>query len=192
MAIIVGLFIDRVRQTIPKNIHLLLSLILAVGIVFQIAESFSWILIKLKNDPREVSSLWLVENIPKGTLIGIEDIIVYQMPPNIILQEYTMEESGISVTNHFRYKIVNAFTEELPPVVAITDRELANYQKKSLKKALISRLKSEGYIIKAEFQPNSWLYEKFGSKINFYLSGLVPSPTITVYARQVVFACNSR
>ena len=192
MAIIVGLFIDRVRQTIPKNIRLLLSLILAVGIVFQIAESFSWILIKLKNDPREVSSLWLVENIPKGTLIGIEDIIVYQMPPNIILQEYTMEESGISVTNHFRYKIVNAFTEELPPVVAITDRELANYQKKSLKKALISRLKSEGYIIKAEFQPNSWLYEKFGSKINFYLSGLVPSPAITVYARQVVFACNSR
>jgi len=192
MTIIVSLFVNRVLQTIPRNLRLIFALILTIGIAFQIIESFSWILIKMKNDPREVSSLWIIENIPEGTLIGVEDIVVYQMPPNIILREYTMRESGISVINRFRYKIVDAFTEELPPVVVITDRELVNYQKKSPKKALISRLRSEGYVIKAEFQPNFRLYEKFSSKINFYLSGLVPSPTITVYTRQVVFACSSR
>lgn len=188
MAIIIGLFVERASDILPRRFKKIFIFILTIAIVYQSLESFSWVLPKFEKDPRQVSSAWLAENIPPGTTIGVEEVVIYQEPPDIILKEYCLKESGVNVNNRFYYQLVNGSTKDLAPVVVVTNRLLAEKQKRSGKKDLIVRLNKEGYIIVAEFKPNLWLYSKFNDDINFYIPNLVPSPMITVYRKEFAFA----
>lgn len=177
-ALIVGLGWNKLFQT---KRGWWLKGILIIFLLVQVVESLAWWKIKLGNDPRQTSSLWILKNINQGITIGVESIPIYQMVPDIVLKEYSEKESGLLKQFSFQYQIIDSESKTLPEVVIVTNPEITQFQKDSPKKRLISRLSKENYFVVSKFEP-SWEYYKFFSdQLNFYISNLVPSPTITIY-----------
>lgn len=133
--------------------------------------------IKWEKDIRELFAVWLVENIQKGSTIGIQNIPIYQLLPDIIVKEFYLKDEN----NVFKYQIVDE-RGQLPGIVVITNKEFdLNHLKKSPKKSLLARLDNEGYRKLKEFKPPEILYKTMGDEFDFYSSGLVPIWTISIY-----------
>jgi len=149
----------------------------------QFFESLLFVSMKWGVDVRYSSSKWLVQNIPKGSTIGVENIPIYQLLPDIIVKEfYTIQYNPITTTI-FKYKIIDAKTDNLPSIIVIANKELeGKYFKKSAKKDLLQRINRENYVIKKVFKPYGGLYLIFNTELDMFLSGLVPIPTLTVYS----------
>ncbi|MCL4386747.1 MAG: hypothetical protein M1326_10650 [Cyanobacteria bacterium] len=149
-----------------------------MGFVIQFFESFNWINIK-HTDYRKKSSDWIKSNIRKGSTIGLENIPVYQMIPNLTLKEYYLENEKI---NQYKYEIINNL-RRLPNVVIVSNAEIEeNYIKTSFKKKLIKKAKDENYQVSV-FQPNWGSMRIFTDKITFYVSGLVPGTGVDIFYR---------
>ncbi len=130
------------------------------------------------------ASEWMVSSIRKNELIGIENIPIYQNPPDIILREYYLLERNKKADTHFKYVIVDAMTKKLPDIVVVTNAPLhEQYIKNSPKKELLQRLKLEGYKKINEVIPYSLLRTYFGNDLNYHLSGLNIENTITIYKK---------
>ncbi|MCL4384683.1 MAG: hypothetical protein M1326_00005, partial [Cyanobacteria bacterium] len=158
--------------------YILISIVLSI----QILESFSWVSIKLSQDPRLSSSIWIKENVQKGSVIGLENIPIYQMLPDIVLKEYYAKEKD---NNNYKYQILESSSNTLPKIIIITNREFdENFVMESPKKSLITRLNKEGYMVTQEFYPNLKFNSLFNNYLNFYISALVPSSTITLYTKK--------
>lgn len=175
-AIFSSLFLLKILKNYPLlkfNIYIVLVILFFI----QFFQSFSMVYVKWQPDPRQLSSEWVAKNISKGTTIGIENIPIYQLLPDLIIKEfYTDKDSNI-----FKYQIVDE-SSSLPDTIIITNREFdLNHLKKSPKKALIARLNKEGYRVAKEFKPPEILYKTMGDEFDLYSSGLVPIWTITIY-----------
>lgn len=157
--------------------------VIAFSLVIQIYESMAWVYMKKVKSPQEVSSLWIEKNIPKQSLIGIENIPIYQNLPDIIQKEFYYSEYGINHKNNFKYQIIEGKTEPLPNVIVITNGEIERKLiKKSAKKELMTHMEQEGYKRVKFFTPD-FKYMKI-SDIDYYFSWILASPlTISVYQK---------
>ena len=130
------------------------------------------------------SSEWIVKNIPKDTVVGIESIPIYQSLPDTVLKEYYLKGSNKLSETNYSYEVISASSNKLPNIVIITDRHLdEKYLIKSPKKDLLSRLKEENYKVVREFRPNPQLYGLYYSDLDYYLSGLNFVFPVTIYEK---------
>jgi glycosyltransferase involved in cell wall biosynthesis len=186
MVIMTALFINSLwRWSKNKFLKGALVLIMIILLGIQFVECYSWFMIKLSVDPRQTSSDWIVQYLPKGTLIGIENIPIYQHLPDVILKEFYLEQYGVGINANFEYEVINSKSAFLPKVLVITNDELEQfYLRKSDKTSLVNRLKNNGYKIIAQFQPNFKYFKIFDDELEYYLSGLVQAPnTISIYEK---------
>lgn len=165
--------------------HKIYLVILAgVLILLQFYKSSVVIYAKYSKNVLQKSSEWIVKNIPKRTVIGIENIPIYQNLPDIVLREYYLNASDEHARTNYKYEVVDKSLKELPKIVIITNRYLDDkYLIKSPKKELIRRLKSENYKIINEFIPDRQLYKLFSNDRDYYLSGLNFVFPVTIYER---------
>ena len=169
-----------------KNIFLkcvLLSVVIFFSL-FQACETLSWIYVRINPDPRIVSSEWILKNIIPNTVIGIENIPIYQMLPDIITKEFYLKQYGIDYPYRFKYQIIDR-ASKFPRTVILTNDEIErNYVLKSDKKYLLLMLDREGYRKIMEFKPYFKYFNILNNEFNFYISSLVQIPnTITVYEK---------
>lgn len=178
-AIFSSIFILRILRQFASHKNKI-YVFLAILFAFQFMQSFALIYIKWQPDPRETSSHWMTSNISKGSVLGIENIPIYQLLPDLVVKEFYVKNK----TNMFKYEIIDNKSVDLPDTIVMTNREFdLNYLKSSPKKALLMRLNREGYRAIVEFKPNKLLYEIMGNEFDFYSSGIVPISTITMYKR---------
>lgn len=177
-AIFSSLFIQKVTKNFPR-FKFQIYFILIVLIMVQFLQSFLMISIKWEKDIRELSSVWIEKNIVRGSNIGIQNIPIYQLLPDLIVKEFYFNKKD---TNLYKYEVIDSQTISLPDVVVVTNREFdLSHLKKSPKKSLMERLNKEKYRIVKEFKPPQVLYKIMGDEFNFYSSGIVPIWTITIY-----------
>ena len=183
MVLFSGVFIQKIF-TISNSV--LKKIVITVFVVFlftQIIESFSWVYIKLQPNPRQISSDWIVKNLSSKSIIGIENIPIYQFIPDIVLKEFYMKQYELDSLTRYNYEVIDASLDKLPPYVIVTNEEIdMNYLRQSLKKNLIARLKKENY--KKIFQTKSDLsmLKMFWSEREYFISGLIQSPvSISIY-----------
>ncbi|MDP3987949.1 MAG: glycosyltransferase [Candidatus Levybacteria bacterium] len=185
LVLIAGVFFDRILKLIPNKYYGVGLMVFSMIFFVQVIESFSWIYIKLSMDPRQSSSNWIANNIQKKNLIGIENIPIYQMLPDLLLKEYYA--NSLYYKLNYSYEVVNDKTIKLPDIIIITNREIdAEHVMSSPKKTLLDRLRKENYKQVSEFYPDWSLYKIFGNQLDFSLSGLVPSPTVTVFIKRTI------
>ncbi len=161
-----------------------IAIFIAILALLQFYESSVVIYAKYNKNVLQKSSEWIVKNIPKGTVIGIENIPIYQTLPDIVLKEYYLNASDKYVKTDYLYKIINASSENLPKIVIVTNRYVhEKYLIRSPKKDLLKRLEKENYIVAKEFMPSSQLYKLFYNDLNYYQSGLNFVLPVTIYEK---------
>lgn len=178
-----GSFLQRVRGFIAQNKVIIGGLLIVIFVV-QFYQSIITVFIKWVPDVRQMSSQWIKNNIKKNTLVGIENIPIYQLlPDNIVKDFYSKDRSDIYKAD-FNYKIVDALSTITPPIVIVTNKELDFYYfKNSPKKQLIKKLIKEDYKEIVEFKPPQFLYLFSGNELNYSISGLAPISSISIYSK---------
>ncbi len=166
-----------------SKFKILSNLILISIILTQICFSLAWIGTKYTKSLQSESSDWIVENIPAGWVIGLENIPIYQNIPDKLQKEFYFKEYGIGSKNKFKYEIVDANTKMLPEVIVITNHEVeGEIQYNSPKKDLTRRLNKENYKVIKEFKKDTSML--FLNDKDYTIAGLDASPlTITVYKK---------
>ncbi|MBI3985154.1 MAG: glycosyltransferase [Candidatus Levybacteria bacterium] len=158
---------------------------LIMGLLLQVVQSLSWISVKVSKDPREVSSTWILKNIPANSQIGIENIPIYQMLPDFILKEYYLRQRDSELVTRYQYSVISASDKVLPKYVIVSnDFNNVSYIKSSPKKDLVERLNKENYKKIQVFSPNLKYYNLFADNIYFIVTNIIQSPvSISVYEK---------
>lgn len=184
LSLLLGIFLKLFVSNIYKKRKVPLLILLTILLMLQTYQAQAVITAKWQPDVRVVSSNWLFANVKKGSEIGIENIPIYQMLPDILLKDYYLKENDPQYKTNFEYQIVDDTSKILPNVVVVTNREFeTKYLKKSQKKSLVQRLEKEGYKIIKEYKPPKSLYDTMDNELGFYMSVLVSTPTITIYEK---------
>jgi hypothetical protein len=180
LALMSGILLQQVTQ-LRYGKKLVIG-IFVVLFFLQAAESLSWVAIKYHQDPRQISSNWIVNNIPSGSSIGIENIPIYQSLPDVILKEFYTEKPNDKKQNRFIYSVIDNKTQ-LPEYVIISNEKVGSeYLINSPKGKLALRLKNQGYKKIYEERLNTSALSFFRSDMDYYMSGLVQAPiSISVY-----------
>lgn len=155
--------------------------IISILIAVQIYQSFAWLYIKYLKSPQESASSWIIGNIKKGEKIGIENIPIYQMLPDIIQKEYYFSQYERGQNNLYRYEIIDNNTKNLPNTIVLTNSDIeAKLLRASPKKNITRRLEKEGYKKTKVFMPDLTYFKAIGSDEDFYLSGLLVASPLTI------------
>ncbi|MBI4097671.1 MAG: glycosyltransferase [Candidatus Levybacteria bacterium] len=181
LALIPSLIWPRMKQMRARRAGIGVAILLALS--FQIYESASWVYLRLIKSPQEIASEWIIKNIPEKTLIGLENVPIYQGIPDILQKEFYFDQANVGAGNIYKYEIVSAKSSELPSVIVIANGEIEmNLLKNSVKKDLLKRMEREGFKKIIVFTPG-FKYFKI-SEIDYYFSWLIASPnTISVYSK---------
>lgn len=177
-----GLFLEMIKNVI-KNKILFYSFVVFI-LSFQLIQTYSWIKIKTSQDPRQSSSKWIFDNIPKNSSIGIENIPIYKTLPDLILKDYYANQlNGSSLYN---YVILDKNTNLFPKYIVLTNKEIENYYFKNLNYKLIKKtLSNNQYKRITVFYPDFKYLNYFTSNFNYYLTGIVQIPVdISVYEKK--------
>jgi glycosyltransferase involved in cell wall biosynthesis len=163
-----------------KNI---LTFFLICTTAVQLYFSYAVIYLKISRSPQDIASEWMLKNIPDKSVIGIENIPIYQGIPDIVQKEFYFAQSGRGENNHFGYIVIDSKTPRLPSSIVMTNGEIdKKYAYKSPKIDLMARLEKEKYKKVITFSPNLKHYRI--SDLDYYYSWLIPSPyTTTVYIK---------
>ena len=128
--------------------------LLAIGLTAQIWQSTNILAIKFAPDVRRVASEWMLANLPRDTVVGVENIPIYQYLPDVVMN------------GTYKYQVIDG---KLPKIVIVTNEH----------QELLQRLTREGYTEQAIFRPQMWK-----SVLDFKLANLIPTPTaIGIYTR---------
>lgn len=140
----------------------------------------------VQRDIRAISSIWIVKNLSKGITLGIENIPIYQMLPDVALREFYQFQYGLTNERIFNYEVISSDSENLPDTILITNDEVEKkYILTSEKIALLERLKKENYIKIKEFKPNFEYFNILNNEFTYFKSGLIFQPaTISVYLKR--------
>lgn len=178
-----GSFLHKIKGVIVNN-KVIAGGLLTIIFITQFYQSIITVYVKWLPDVRQTSSQWIKKNIKQNTLIGIENIPIYQLLPDIVVKDFYSEERIPKYHTNFQYQIIDGLSKTLPQVVIITNKELEYYFfKTSSKKQLIERLLKDGYREIIEFNSPSILHSLNGNYLDFFISGLAQIPTISVYAK---------
>ncbi len=132
--------------------------LLAVGLAAQVWQSANILAVKFTPDMRQVASRWMLANLPRETIVGVENIAIYQYLPDAVM-------NGL-----YKYQEVG---DQLPSVVIVTNGDQAQRLWKKLPKLdLLAKLNNEGYSQTMIFRPQVW-----GNIRDFELANLIPMPT---------------
>jgi len=186
VSIITILFLSRVQILFKKyKLNVLFIVFLMTFIFLQSYEVVSWIIVKINADPRITASAWIEKNIGKSSLIGIENIPIYQLLPDLILKEFYLHQYGKDTNNRFSYEIINSSSVKLPKTIILSNDEIeSRYVKKSDKRDLAIRLKRENYKKIAEFKPDLKYFNILNNELDFYMSGFAIGPnSISVFSK---------
>lgn len=163
-----------------KNVRVIITILFSLGILLQFIQSFMWVQMRYFESPQQRTSTWIVHNISVGNIIGIEDIPIYQLLPDIMVKEFYFEKYNIGGKNIYKYKVINAQSEKLPNIIVITNGIIfQNYKGENQKKALLKRLVRENFKKIVIFKPDLTIFKYFGDDLDFYLSGLLAMPIST-------------
>lgn len=177
LALLSSSFLQRIKGTLI-NYKFLFAILFLLIFIIQSYQSMILIYIKWLPDVRQTSSQWMKENVEKNTLIGIENIPIYQLLPDIIVKEFYSKD------RNYDYRIIDISSKTIPSLVIITNKELdANYFRDSAKKQLLRRLTEEDYREVVEFKPPKILYLFAGNELNYSTSGLAPISSISVFKK---------
>lgn len=185
MVLLSALFVKFILDNYKNvNISLIKSMIIFI-LLLQVTQSLSWISVKFYTDPRESSSVWIQSNIQKGSLIGIENIPIYQMLPDVVLKEFYLKEQNPKVNNKYQYQVIDD-SKQLPRYVVLTnDFQDVNYIKKSPKKDLLKRIMDNNYKLVYRAEPNLKYYKLFSDDIYFVVANILPVPvTVSIYEKK--------
>jgi glycosyltransferase involved in cell wall biosynthesis len=163
----------------------LITIAIIIGLSVQILQSYAWLSVKLAPDPRSVSSQWIVKNIPVNSTIGLENIPIYQMLPDILLKEFYLKQHDNKLQTRYNYSVISATDNTLPKYVIVTsDYNNVGYLKNSPKKDLVKKLTKEKYKRIATFSPNLKYYNYFADRIYLIITNVMPLPiTISIYEK---------
>jgi 4-amino-4-deoxy-L-arabinose transferase-like glycosyltransferase len=162
---------------------LLFLSIISILVLLQLHESSIVIYSKYGKSILWESSEWITTNISEGTIIGIENIPIYQTLPDVALSGYYLNSAN-KYAKKYSFEVINALSNKLPKIVIITNKYLdEKYLKNSLKKDLLTRLKKENYKAIEEFLPSKQVYKLFRNDLGYYLSGLNFVYPVTIYER---------
>lgn len=183
-ALLSGSFLQRVKYPIT-TIKIIISGLLVFIFIIQFYQSIIMFYVKWLPDVRQTSSQWMIKNIKKETLIGIENIPIYQLLPDIIIRDFYSNERVNNYQTSFRYKVVDASSKTLPSIVVITNKKLeSSFFKESPKRLLIKRLIREKYREVIEFNPPLMLYLFAGNELNYSISALAPISSLSVFSKE--------
>jgi hypothetical protein len=185
MAIFTGIFISSIKIKGNSVIRFFLILFILSVIFLQSAQTYVWLKLKTDSDVRADSSEWTKGNIRPNTVIGLENIPIYQKIPDILLKDFYLNEYSQGNNATYKYMIIDSRSRNLPKVLVLTDMDVEyEYLIKSDKNNLTDRLIKAGYRKVKVFEPNLKYYYFTGDQLSFYLSGLIPIPTsIAVYQK---------
>mgnify|MGYP001605912040 FL=1 len=186
MIIIIGLSYNEFKRSKSANFKKIIVFMVIFLICIQVIESYSWTILKHSISPQKTSSSWIINNIPEGTTIGVENIPVYQFEPDIILKEYYNLQYLPSYRSKFNYLVIDERTNELPKIIVISNAQLAlDHYVKSSKKRLLGRLYEKGYYEIATFSPVLPFYKFFGNQLSYMNSGLLAYPaSISIFKKK--------
>lgn len=183
MILLPALLINKFLQ--KKDFKKIIYFLLILAILVQVVQSLSWISVKFFPDPRQTSSFWIQNNIPKGSSIGIENIPIYQMLPDFVLKEFYSYQHDNNLQTRYKYTVISSDNKTLPKYVIISnDFNNVNYLKNSPKKDLVYKLKENGYRKIKEFTPQLKYYNLFADRLYFMLANIIPAPVnISIYEK---------
>lgn len=168
-----------------KNLKVIFIFITLTLLVIQIIETNSWNTLKSHSNPRSVSSRWIIENIKLNTVIGVENIPIYQMLPDIIVKEFYLKQYGRGQDNKYIYEIISSKNKNFPNTIIISNDYMEeNYLVKSDKKIIIQKLTNQNYKKTKVFTLQSKYFYMFNSRLEYYMSALIQLPdTISIYEK---------
>lgn len=176
------------RGLIKHNFALktIFALLLIVFFLVQIFESYLWVAAKIRPSPQEISSSWILKNVPERSKIGLENIPIYQFEPDFILKEYYLKQYYPKIETKYAYYIVDKSAHILPEYMVLSNVEYEKkYLKSSPKNDLVSRLAREGYERIAYFPLKVPFYDYFDKDFYYPSLGLFSYPDgISVYEKK--------
>ncbi|MEK7518140.1 MAG: glycosyltransferase [Patescibacteria group bacterium] len=183
MTVFSGIFINNIFSYTKSYFKKIFIFGLTVVLFLQIFESISWIYVKLGTDPRQKSSDWIVRYIKPKSVIGIENIPIYQFLPDIILKEFYAKKYDNSKKTIFSYQVIDSSPQKYPSYIVVSNEEIAeSYLKDSPKKNLISKIKNENYKKVFYTREDFALLKIFRTELDYFMSGLIQSPvSISIY-----------
>lgn len=185
MALAMALITEKIYQAIKvKNLKIAFLVFVGILLAIQFTETISWNTLKI-NNPRTISSAWIVKNIKQGAVIGIENIPIYQNLPDVVLKEFYLKVYGKDISNKYRYAVINSRDKNFPKVVILSDEFIeSNYLLRSDKKIILEKLKTQNYKVIKNFALTSPLFYFFNSRQEYYMSFLIQAPdAITIYGK---------
>lgn len=182
IVLLVTVTLKRVFSSFKKTSFRFLFIVLIFLLVsIQVAESYNWIEMKRQNSVQIQASEWLVKNVKSGSEIGIENIPIYQMLPDVIVNDY-YHFLYMNDVSRYKYVVIDYQSKVLPKNIIVTNAFFTRYyQKDTAKDKLLTRMYNSGYVVVQSWKPYVGLYGLYGDDVNFYLSGLVASPVDITY-----------
>lgn len=178
------LFFEYLKKHVKKTTLRILMMVFCIIFCVQIVQSFMWIQMRSVPSVQYTASMWIKSNIPKGSAIGIETIPIYQLLPEFIVNDYYQKIYDNNYRQYYTYTTLERGVKLPSTIVLTNDLVEENYFRSSQKKMLINRLKKENYHIVTRLTPAVSVFKFFGNEFDFFLSGLMASPTsITIYKR---------
>jgi hypothetical protein len=181
---IVFLIMIALQNSFLKKNKILFFVVTFFIIVLQVFQTFTVYSIKLAPDQQVTSSAWITTHIPKGATIGLNNIPIYQMIPDILLSDFYNQVYKDNKAKLYNYIIIDSPKVKLPKYIVLTNAHYENtYLKTSVKKTVLQRMAKEHYKLIASFSPDMQLYNLFGNESDYNLSGPLPAWPITIYEK---------
>ncbi|HVZ67715.1 MAG TPA: phospholipid carrier-dependent glycosyltransferase [Patescibacteria group bacterium] len=179
------IFIRDLCNNLIPDFKKLLVVVIVFGMIMQVFETYSWVGLKYIEAPQVTASKWLVQNVPHGETLGIENIPVYEMLPDLVVKEFYEKQYNIQKKYNFNYEIIGPDSKKLPRVIVLSNAEFEDkYRSTSPKKELFENMKKQNYKLVASFSPPLDYHKLFTTDINFVMVGMSGEPlNISVYVK---------
>ncbi len=166
-----------------KSIYLLLTVFL---VVMQTVQIIGFLQIKFDKPIQERASTVINSKIGRGSTIGLENIPIYQLLPDLIVKEFYFNQYKMGDKNKYKYKIITENDESFPRYVILSNAYIAqNHFNFSSKENIAKKLHNLGYGKFFEVKTNLHIFSLFGDEFDYYFSGLLAMPyDITVYEKK--------
>lgn len=185
MGLIISIVLQRFYALLKKNQKVIFIVVLTIGMLYQTANSLAWVSTKLLPDPRQTSSSWISQHIPRGSQIGLENIPIFEYIPDVLLKDFYTQQYFPKQKGIYTYQVIDNKSVKIPEYVIITNYDVTQkYIILSDKANLVNRLLTSGYHPIATFRPDLQYFKLFSAPDLFYLSSILPTPdSITVYKK---------
>lgn len=186
MIIVLSIGIQHILNIAKKRkIYLPTLILLSALIIIQLFETYSWVQVKITNDPRHESSAWITSNIKTGSFLGIENVPIYQGLPDVVLKDFYLKQYDYKYISTYNYIVIPSFPEKFPKFIILTNEDLEKkYMKTSQTNEINKKMKINNYKRIATFTPDFKYLNIFTSDFNYYMSGLIQVPlTISIYEK---------